>query len=176
MQIRSGCGVRKILFWIAAFAVLIVTPATAQWHDESPCNRTYNDGFANKQGSGPNGSFNISFSFNAHYEVADLDKVKNSLVQASVFMMNDYAMVKDYSMRFNGADYRDRAAQGLNFVAYYDIYSSDDGYTIYVCLHGWGADHLFRAKGGTYSDIERALRSALHEVVDRLNNGWVCGE
>jgi hypothetical protein len=88
--------------------------------------------------------------------------------------MNDLAMLQGYGVRFNGADWGDTGAQGLNFTIYYDIYSTSEGYIVYVCVHGWGHDHLFRARGRADADIERAFSSALLETVVRMNDGWVC--
>ena len=114
--------------------------------------------------------------FATHYTVDDAEAVKNELVGYSISTMNDYAILQGYSVRFNGVDWTKTGIEGLNFTVYYDLYRSSDGYTVYLCFHGWGQDHLFRVTGGPYPDVTRALRSALYETVDRVNNGWVCND
>ncbi|HUI31305.1 MAG TPA: hypothetical protein VLX91_13935 [Candidatus Acidoferrales bacterium] len=164
-------------FLVLVSALTLSVPIKAQWYDNDPCNRTYSDGFKDKDGSGKNGAMRIRFYITTHYTAEDIETVKKNLVPAMVSLMNDYSGDMSYNVRFEGADWNDDPST-YNFTLFLDVYHrEDDTYRIYVCMHGWGAGHLCRfSSDGTSTDIEKELASAANEAVDRFENGWTCAD
>lgn len=173
---------RKIfLATIALVAGLLLSaPAKAQYTDPSasnPCNQTYQGGFENYQGSGPNGTMVFRFYITVHYQVKDLNVVKATLAKFMITEMNDRAQAKGYNIRFSATDFD--SPSNLNFTNYLDIYdgdndTNDNQYRVYTSIDGWSAGHLFKF----YTNIGTSANSLIEAAdgtVDRLADGWSCG-
>lgn len=160
-----------------AAALILSAPAKAQYTGASannPCNTALSGGFSNLQGSGTNGAIVVRFYIQFHYKPVDLEGVKKDLATAYVSEMNDRAAKQGYTVRVQATDFDNPV--NLNMTIWIDAYDrgGDNNYQFYNSVGGWGQGHLFKFYTPSET-LESTVVDSADGLIDRLNNGWVCG-
>ena len=152
---------------VLALILSLGTPAMAQ-HTGETCNTTWNGGFSGHRGSGTNGAFTVDVFTTIHYDAKDPDGTRALMPLFAIQTLNQEAIDKGYSERFELAGANDTA----NFPIFLDIYSPDDNYTFRADVHGWGAGHLFQTSGS--GEEGAAVTTVYKNIADMIANGWTC--
>jgi len=168
---------KKMFLMLAlATALFAAKPANAQFHDDSPTNRTYSAAGLNNIA---HQDLKTRVVIQWHYTAKDPELIRHKITDAFVAAMNAEEETKGTTLRFTPVNGDTTEGQGLNFTLYFDFYSNGDGtYSIFLCVHGWGQGHLFRISETKFTEdnFGTSFASLAVGAADRLAFGWTAHE
>jgi len=170
----------KKWFALAVLAVSlgIVPVAHAQFYDNSPCNVSPSGKIAGRA-SGVNGAVVTRLSIHYNYATKDHVVTDRTDATANIFVgyLNERAINQKDIIRFEMSPF-DPSASNLNVTMYLEVYNRPNGtYPVFISVNGWGVGHMFNTRATDLKDVSdpsASMITALNQVENMLQNGWVC--